>query len=500
MADDMIHRPSANTREGGLTGDSEVGVEPEPAPPPTVGDQAHLGPAGLPAATQPLPVLRPRRSRRRLVIGAAVATALVVAGGSGWYLLRGGDQTDGSTPTPAASQDTRYVETLQATTRQLNALVDRRGRAVVDRDRAAFLAGLDPSKKKLIDKQKNIFRNLMALPVAKHDFKTGYTDLPRPNDLDDLGGAWDTGSAVITELVQLRAVDKQATEAQYTWRLTVRGGKLLVTDISPNKTDGSYAPAPWDGSALTLVRTRHMIVAATPDAAKRARQVSEAAEDAYSHSKRYWKKNPASEFVIFATAKASTFRRWYGKDDEFGEGEAVAKAIDVPSCCSNKRDLLGDVTSLRIIIDTSEHSDRIDLEWTLAHELTHAVAEPLAPLSNDVMVWADEGYAEFVGVKMLESRGYVTDWARVARKAADKKSFNNKLPADDDFYGKNADANYALSVRFFDFLAGRYGTAKTRDFYFYLNGMEFPDANAAMRKYFKTSEKKLVAAWADWVR
>jgi hypothetical protein len=497
----MIHRPPINTQEGGQTGDSDTGAEPEPVPSPTAGDQAHSDPAGLPAATQPLPVLPPRWSRRRLMIGAAVATALVVAGASGWYVLRGRDQTNQSarTPTTSASQDTRYVDTLQATTRRLNALVDRRSRAVVERDRAAFLAGLDPSKKKLIDQQKSIFRNLMALPVAKHDFKTGYTDLPKPYDLDDLGGTWDTGSAVMTELVQLRDVDQEATEAQYTWELTVRGGKLLITDISPNKTDGSYAPAPWDGSALTVVRTRHMIVAATPDAARRARQVASAAESAYSHSKRYWRKNPASEFVIFATAKGSTFRRWYGKDDEFGEGEAVAKAIDVPSCCSNKRDLLGDVTSLRIIIDTSEHPDEIDLEWTLAHELTHAVAEPLAPLSNDVMVWADEGYAEFVGVKMLESRGYVTDWASVARKAANRKSFNNKLPADDDFYGKNADANYALSVRFFDFLASRYGTTKTRDFYFYLNGMEFPNANAAMRKYFKTSETKLVAAWADWV-
>jgi hypothetical protein len=56
-----------------------------------------------------------------------------------------------------------------------------------------------------------------------------------------------------------------------------------------------------------------------------------------------------------------------------------------------------------------------------------------------------------------------------------------------------------LSVRFFEFLADRYGTGKTRDFYFYLNAMRHPDADAAMRKYFGTSQKKLVAAWAAWV-
>jgi hypothetical protein len=242
-----------------------------------------------------------------------------------------------------------------------------------------------------------------------------------------------------------------------------------------------------------------MIVAATPDAAGRVRQVADAAEAAYAHSLPYWRKGIPNEFVIFATAKGSTFRRWYGNDDELGEDEAIAKAIEVPSCCSSKRRVLGDVTSLRITVDTSEHPDRIDLEWTLAHELTHAVAEPLTPLSNDVMIWADEGYAEFVGVKMLESRGYVANWASVARTAARKKTFKRKLPADDSFYGKSADANYALSVRFFEFLADRYGTGKTRDFYFYLNAMRHPDLDAAIRKYFETSQKKLVAAWAAWV-
>jgi hypothetical protein len=524
VADDTInHSPSHIAKDGpadapqaerdpGTIDVPSVGENPEktltePSPQPgaiedpgvtAVAEGAQPGLAGSPAVAAP----KGRRWwGRTQVIGIAVLTVLALAAGSGSYLLQNGDQQDrgGAAPTPSASRDLSYVDVLKQTTGKLNALADRRGHAVIRRDRSAFLAGLDPSNRKLINQQKTIFKNLTTLQVTKHEFQVGYTDVPRPDNLHNLGGTWDTGSADITELVQLRKVDKQATEASYTWELTVRSGRLVITDIKPQKGGGSYAPAPWDGSTLTVTRSRHMIVAATPDAANRARQVADAAEAAYSHSLPYWKKGIPSEFVIFATAKGSTFRRWYGNDDELGEEEAIAKAIEVPSCCSSKRRVLGDVTSLRITVDTSEHPDRIDLEWTLAHELTHAVADPLTPLSNDVMIWADEGYAEFVGVKMLESRGYVANWASVARTAARKKSFNRKLPADDGFYGKNADANYAFSVRFFDFLADRYGTGKTRDFYFYLNAMSHPDSDAAMRRYFGTSQKKLIAAWAAWV-
>jgi hypothetical protein len=523
VADDTInHRPSHlakyseadpdTERDAGAVEVPRVDEDPEATQveePPTPGAVADPAVAAVAESDQAaLPgspaVAAPKRRRwwgRTQVIGIAVLIVLALAAASGSYLLRDSDKEPrgAAAPTPSGSRDASYVAVLKQTTDKLNALADRRGHAVSRCDRSAFLAGLDPSNKKLISQQKTIFKNLTTLQVSRHEFEVGYADVPRPDNLHNLGGSWDTGSADVTELVQLRKVDKEATEASYTWELTVRSGRLLITDIKPKQGSGTYAPTPWDGSILTVVRSRHMIVAATPDAANRARQVADAAEAAYSHSLPYWRKGLLSEFVIFATAQGSTFRRWYGGDDELGEDEAIAKAIEVPSCCSSKRRVLGDVTSLRITVDTSEHPDRIDLEWTLAHELTHAVAEPLTPLSNDVMIWADEGYAEFVGVKMLESRGYVANWASVARTAARKKTFKRKLPTDASFYGKNADANYALSVRFFEFLAERYGTAKTRDFYFYLNAMRHPDSDTAMRKYFGTSQKKLVAAWAAWV-
>jgi hypothetical protein len=189
---------------------------------------------------------------------------------------------------------------------------------------------------------------------------------------------------------------------------------------------------------------------------------------------------------------------WYGKLESAPDPTGIT--IQVPTCCVRAENRLGDVTSTHIVLDVKEAGDRIDLEWLLAHELTHAVAEPMDDIDHaGSLRWADEGYAEFVGISLLDSYGFVANWDRLARNYAHTKAFDHKLPADRNFYTKDAGPHYALAVRFFEYLADRYGKTTTRDFYFYLNAMKTPDPDAAMRKYFHTSEKTLVAAWANWV-
>ncbi len=455
------------------------------------------------ATVQPAPVIarRRRQRRRRLPVIVAGTAALALAAGSGIYVLVGSseDKSPAAGSSRGTSQDSAYEKTVKDLNRQLDALLARRDSGIDNKDPNAFLAGLDPADKDLASGQKVTYKNLTMLPVVKHDFELARTSMPVPKDEKDLAGEWGLGYAYVTERVQLRNIDKRASEATYAWQLAVEDSKLIITDISPRLDPGSYAPAPWDDAALTLTQTEHMLVAATPDAAGKARQVADAAEAAYSRSTQYWRKGHPSEFVIFATAKPTTFRRWYGPDDEIGEDRAVAKTLAVPSCCARSRILLGDVTTTRIALDTSKHRQRVEFEWTLAHELTHAVAQPAKRAKGAKYIWADEGYAEWVGVQMLESRGYIANWASVARKAAQRSSFSGKLPTDRSFYGKNAELNYALAEQFFEYLVDRFGTAKTRDFYFYLNAMKVPDAGTAMRKYFKVSEQRLLAAWAESV-
>jgi len=457
----------------------------------------HADTTPLPAS--PGPPLPPAHRSRRLRIGAIVAAAALLAGGTGVYFLRGSDSHPRSTTPPTGSTVSRHPNLVASTRQSLDALLERRSHAIADDDRDAFLADIDPANKKLVSAQRLIFDNLTKLHAAENDFAiSSYYTQPAPVDPNDLDGDWQRGEAHVESRVQLDEVDPRPTVAYYKWTVEIRDGTLVVTGIAPSLYPEPTAPMPWETARLTVRRTRHMLVATTPDAAKQTKQIADAAERAYRRSRSLWPRHAADEFVIFATTNRKLMGSWYGKLESAPDPTGVT--IQVPTCCLRAEDRLGDVTSTHIVLDIQEARDRIDLEWLLAHELTHAVAEPNDDIDHaGSLRWADEGYAEFVGISLLDHYGYVANWDQVARNYAHSNAFDDKLPTDRNFYTKDADAHYALAVRFFEYLADRYGKTTTRDFYFYLNAMKTPDADAAMRKYFHTPEKALVAAWANWV-
>ncbi|MCI0685716.1 MAG: hypothetical protein L0Y54_00545, partial [Sporichthyaceae bacterium] len=503
--------PGGTSLSSGITAGPTPGTDPAtmiiaPGWTDTGLDAAELAP-GLLAPTVTTPAvptgrrrLRPRRWWTRLTV---LVVALTLAGAGGWVLLR--DQVTGTANTPAptqpaaASPAARHPNLLATSRDSFEALLDRRGDAVTDRDQKAFLADLDPAASKLISKQKLLFKNLGKLPVSSFEYDSWSYQPPQPVVSGNLDGPFNPGSATIATQVQFTDADPRPTTARYAVKVELRSGKLVITDISSKGTTSPYSPTPWDAAELTVVRTEHMVVGVTPDVKDRAREVADAAERAYDTSRGLWPKRARNEFVIFATGKRSTFESWYGFGNRTPDF-SVGRAISVPTCCETADEKLGDSTSTHIIIDLGELPDEIDLEWTLAHELTHAVSQPRADASYDVPTWAVEGYAEYVGISLLDARGYFAYWARDVRAYVKDGKFKNKLPADDNFYGKNSDINYALSVRFFEYLVGEYGESTVKNFFFYLNAMDRTDVDAAMRKYFKASDKKIVADWSSWVR
>ncbi len=384
----------------------------------------------------------------------------------------------------------------------LNYLITKRRQAIRDGDLDAFLDNLDPDNDALIASQTVLFENLTSLPIETYDLaNTSYTP-PRPVPATDpRTHPWQATWTYVDSLVQLEEVDDLPTVATHRWDIELRDGRLVITEIEPSHARDAYAPTPWESAPLAVARTDHMLVLATPDVADRAEEVANAAERAYDRSQRHWPTDGIrSEFVIFATTSVELFGQWYGGLDLIGE-DTAGWALPVPICCPTAGDRVGDVTSSHIAIDLTDITDRIDLEWLLAHELTHAVAEPLGNAATTTQVtWADEGYAEFVGIMLLDSYDYVANWDETARDYARGDDFDGTLPPDEDFYGENAQINYALSVRFFEFLVARHGEADVREFYFDLNAMAVPDADAAFADHFGASKDEVLEDWADWVR
>jgi hypothetical protein len=461
------------------------------------------GLSGGPGAAAPTGPRRrrlwPRRWWARLIV---VLLALALVGG-GLALLRdqiGGDGAEATRSPSGKGQPGLTHPNLLASNRDaFDALLDRRAEAVADSDLKAFLADLDPGKKKLLRRQRLLFKNLGVLPVRSFEYVSESYLPPVPAQAGNPDGRFNPGGAVIEAQLQFIDADPRPTIARYSVKLELRSGKLVITDISSKGAVRPFSPTPWDSSTLTVVRTTHMVVGVDPAVKDRAREVADAAERAYQTSLGLWPKRARNEFVIFGAGKRSTFEGWYGFADDTPDF-SVGRALTVPTCCQTRDQKLGDSTSTHVILDLSELSDPIDLEWTLAHELTHAVAQPRAAADYDAPSWASEGYAEYVGIRLLDKRGYFALWARDVRQYVAEGRFRGRLPSDEGFYGRNADINYALSVRFFEYLAGEYGESTVKNFYFYLNSMDPLDTDAAMRKYFHASQRKVVANWAAWVR
>ena len=428
--------------------------------------------------------------------------ALALVGG-GAMLLRDqvGQDPAGATPSPSAKTQSgpTHPNLLASNRDALSALLDRRAEAVADGDLKAFLADLDPGKTKLLRRQRLLFRNLGVLPVKSLEYLAESYQPPTPTQADNPDGAFNPGTAIVQARLRLVDADPRPTLARYAVKVALRSGQLVITDISSKGIARPYSPTPWDASTLTVVRTTHMLIGVTPDEKDRAREIADAAERAYETSLGLWPRRARNEFVIFAAGKRSTFESWYGFADNTPDS-SIGRALTIPTCCQTRDTKLGDSTSTHIVLDLSELSDPIDLEWTLAHELTHAVSQPREAADYDAPRWATEGYAEYVGIRLLARRGYYALWARDVREYVADGKFRDRLPVDENFYGRNSDINYALSVRLFEYLAGEYGESTVKNFFFYLNSMDPLDTDAAMRKYFHASQKKVVANWAAWVR
>lgn len=462
---------------------------------------AHPSGTGQPDGVLDVTHRRPRHGRRWLRGLLALVLALIGVGLIGGSLIENLTDDEAVAPPPRAETGMPLHDRIAASELWFSYLVTKRARAVQDGDLDAYLADLDPAAKELIASQTTLFENLAKLPLGAIEYVAGRYIPPKPATPDDFAGEWRPTRAYVESRIQLDEVDPRPAVAEYRYDLVYQDGRLLITGIGPSDITESPAPAPWETTQLAVARSDHMLVLATPEVAERAGEIANAAERAFDLSRSMWPEDGIrSEFVIFVTKDRELFESWYG-DAEFVTGDTTGWARGIPTCCgSGGEKVLGDIATIHIAIDLTDIGDRIDLEWLLAHELTHAVAEPLGPADSDVaLTWADEGYAEFVGVTLLDSYSYVANWDRIARSYARSDDFNGKLPADDGFY-EDSEVNYALSVRFFEFLADRYDTSTVRDFYFSLNAMAEPDVDAAMRQYFDAPEEKLVGDWAEWVQ
>jgi len=305
-------------------------------------------------------------------------------------------------------------------------LLDRRARAFLDRDRAAFLATIDEGSSAFRDRQKRLFDLSEPIPFADYQLVADwsrYGDLARRRDVARYPGA----SAVLLPLTQeryrIRGFDDEPAIEDAFYTFVERNGEWFIGDDTDLDDIGLLTVRhPWDFGSLVTIRSKHFLAlgpACTGDGALCAdRNLLDIAEEALRRTNATWSVPWRNKVVLVVPPSDEALQRMLQATFDAAKFVAFAYSTIDPESLGYTGD--------RIIVNPSVIAGRprSDVVTIMAHELLHiATRDASGPF---VPLFADEGLAEVAGYGDLPGLAYFD--AIVAGGA-----FDNKLPEDFQF-------------------------------------------------------------------
>lgn len=405
----------------------------------------------------------------------------------------------------------------------LREMLDRRAKAVRDKDEAAFLAGLDRSNGKLIAQQKMLFANLVQLPFKDFRYITDRILSGRQE-----GETYRIGPVV--QVTQLTVDDgpggvAPAETFQYSARLD--GDTVVVTDIVPITVDNykklNYpsvtqlmADAPWNFTPLKVREAGRVILVgdkSVPDLEKYAA----AAKSELGKVEALWGdrvKFPG--YILFFTRERATLKKWFGLGASFKDVDSF-EGVEIPLSGVRKNGEVynGQYAGSRIVVNLA-NTERWDDDprYVMRHELTHAVTARATTVALNGFIgtlaaprWAVEGFARYVEVMGNASRSAAVRYQ--VRQGVARGKFKGKPPLSKTFYGKDIGFNYAVSATVFSFVERLKGRDAAVEFYAKVIAYSDSDSEALVdlpafdgicKRVVGLSGKAFVEQWASYVR
>jgi hypothetical protein len=310
------------------------------------------------------------------------------------------------------------------------ALLDTRAEGIRSHDLQLFLSADDPTQKAFIERDRQYFQTVTAMPWAVFSYRV--TSTPWPQQLIDR--AWGA-SAQLPQVVltsQLANFDTDSVARTTGFAFVTRGGRTYIASdrtIHGHLFPG-YQPDPWDVEPVTVVRSANAIGVFDAGAAAQQGSVMSALENAIAgvgHDLPYtWTKNVVLYAMTgsgFSTALTAT-----GGGD-LGHLGAATYPMDAAVPGADSRVLL---------LDDALSSGSAGLSRTIRHEVTHVA---LGDQANGVPLWLIEGIAEYEGAKSVPaSLRRMSDLA-IAR----ARQKITALPATATFHDADQDWHYAVS-------------------------------------------------------
>jgi len=428
------------------------------------------------------PVLpqRPRRAWTGAIVATLVGLAVVIT-------VSGGAATSFAVRASAANGTSVFVDGLRPDVRNpaLRTLLDRRAKAVRDKNQSAFLADVDPADPTFVHKQQVEFQNLQKIPLGGFGYqledsvqydalipaqlRTRYHGMVRAAGVD----------------VQYRIDGMDVTGVATPW-VPVFGLASGVWRIVGEAADKSLPLGvngqPWDASPITVARSTRVVAVMSAEDGARAPALLKMAESALDRVAAVRPNGWAGKIFITAVQDSGIFDTYFADSpDRVNQVAAIAVPYydDVPAWHRDAR-----YAATRVVFNPAQlAADDAELAHDLTHEFTHAAMGPVT--SDATPLWLVEGFAEYVPFKTEQVS---TQWLHRVLTGLSTSS----PPPDSTFYRDGR--NYALGWLACRYIAQTYGEAKLVELY-----QNLSSGAADLRGTLGVDLATFTAGWANYV-
>jgi hypothetical protein len=443
----------------------------------------------------------PSPRRRRTMIAALVAAAALSSGaGIVAMAARSGEapaarRPAGSTPDQPPAADTT-PDAAELRVQALQQLLDTRSRAVLDRDRAAWLSTVDPRSADFRREQSTVFSNLQAVPFSDWSYAfAGAAAGPSVQRVQQLSGRADEGDAWVARVqagYRLRGYDGATSVTEQFLTLVERDGRWYVASTS----DGPTVPQPWDLGRVRVVQGDRVVALGTAPTAT-LRELATAGDRAVGRVTEVWGPDWPRRAVLVVPRTQKEMGRLLQRPST---GLAQIAAVTTGELAHGDH---GVARSDRVVInpDAFHRLGASGRRVVLVHEMTHVAVR--SSTTAPVPIWLSEGFADYVGYQGvdLSRRTIAADVLALVRRGKGPR----RLPGTEDFDPTHTTIAPAYSGSWLAcrLIADRYGEDALVRLYRTVATTpvddDGPDPDAALKAAFEKVLGTSVAAFtSDW--
>ncbi len=305
--------------------------------------------------------------------------------------------------------------------RSVRTLLDARATALLKKDRAGWLAGVDPAAAALRTRQAALLANIADVPLAAWRYQI---EPEHRRGRADPGGRW---TVQVTLHYALRAVDPAPTTRPLMLSFARRGDRWLLAADTAVAADGTRTwRGPWEHGPLEVRRGRHSLVLAHPKHADRLAAFAAGVDAAVPRVGQALGGRAPAAVAVLIPDDQQEMTRLVGERLALGKIAAVAVADSVDPGTGQAR-------GQRVVVNPAnlDRLGSLGRRVVLQHEVTHVATRGIT--GPGTPIWLVEGLADWIGYRDsgLPPR-MIADELRTQLRSG---RWPGRLPTQADFHG-----------------------------------------------------------------